>query len=343
MEKALNYSDVHLVPEYSELKSRAEADIGVEFLGRKFNSPVVPANMSSVIDINTAHWLSENGYFYIYHRFGDTLKFVKDCQMYFEGSKFIGNQWWKTISISIGVKQEDKDLIQKIINYRLKVDVICIDIAHGHHILVKEMIDYIKNTFVSYQYSFPCPKIIAGNVATQEAILDLEKWGADAVKVGIAGGGACSTKNQTGFHVPMFTCMQNCSVGTYIPIISDGGIRENGDIAKAITAGADMVMLGGALAACVDSPAENIHEPVVGGFLTEYPPKITHKKYFGSASYKNKGEDKHVEGFEVDIPCNGKTYEQKYKEIKESLQSAISYSGGTNLSSLKNVKWITTK
>jgi len=125
----------------------------------------------------------------------------------------------------------------------------------------------------------PHVKIIAGNVATPEAVKDLAIWGADCVKVGIAGGGACSTKNMTGFHVPMFSCVEDCVnwkelfiskeftseqimklSKLNIPIIADGGIKENGDIPKALVAGAKMVMAGSLFAACIDAPGENIYE-----------------------------------------------------------------------------------
>ncbi len=163
-------------------------------------------------------------------------------------------------------------------------------------------------------------------------------WGADAVKIGIGGGGACSTKNKTGFHVPMFTCVELASQESMmartpaIPIIADGGIRENGDVSKAIAAGAHMVMAGSIFAACEDGPAENV--------MNFNEDKITHKKYFGSASAKNKGENKHVEGFEVYLPCNAMTYAQKLQEIKEDLQSSVSYAGGKDLEALRNVSFV---
>jgi GMP reductase len=342
MDKALNYSDIYLIPEYSELRTRADADISTDFLGRKFKVSWLPANMKSVIDEKIAKWLSENDYFYIYHRFGDTLAFVIDAS----------NSSWKTVSISVGVKQADKDLISYLINSAYVIDFITIDIAHGHHILVKEMIEFIKYIYKKCHRQIPA-KIIAGNICTNEAALDLQEWGADAIKVGIAGGAACSTKNMTGFHIPMFTAIQECSKGIHIPIIADGGIKENGDIAKALVAGADMIMGGNIFCACIDSPAENIYEEIpswqdsvvltTSDLSILLRKKIVAKRYFGSASYKNKGEDKNIEGFEIDIPCNGKTYEQKYQEIKESLQSAISYAGGKDLKALTKVKWITIK
>jgi len=354
MEKSLSYQDVYLCPKYSELRSRSEADISVEFLGRKFKAPWLPANMESVIDIKQAKWLSENDYFYIMHRFSDNAKFIKTAN----------EENWKTISISVGVKEEDRRLLEWCDENDFRIDFVTIDIAHGHSILLKEMIAYIK------KYMPIEIKVIAGNVATPEAIRDLTDWGADAVKIGIAGGAACSTKHQTGFHVPMFSCVKNCVAETMlrvahqnfvkrkvledfpdykadfprlIPIIADGGVRENGDISKALVAGATMVMAGGLFAACIDAPGENIYGGVMSVNPKIPPPPIIAKKYHGSASAKQKGEHKHVEGFEIEIPCNGLTYESKYQELTESMKSAVSYAGGKDLSAFKEVAYITIK
>lgn len=360
--KSFNYSDIYLVPKYSELKSRSEADISVEFLGKKFNAPWLPANMESVIDEKIARWLSENDYFYIYHRFGDTKQFVHKANQ----------EKWKIVSISLGVKDSDKELIESLLGSAYIIDFVTIDVAHGHSVLVKEMISFIKD--LSIKHPRWCkPKIIAGNVATPEAVMDLAAWGADAVKVGIAGGAACSTKNQTGFHIPMFSCVKDCSSATYIdysrklfaiekvkknypsynpelpiciPIIADGGIRENGDIPKSLVAGATMVMAGSIFAACIDAPGENVLgiKFKSGAQLndTGYTTVVA-KRYHGSASAKQKGERKHVEGFEVEIPCNNLTYSEKYQELSESLKSAVSYAGGKNLNVFKGVSVVTIK
>lgn len=362
MEKSYNYSDVYLVPNYSELKSRAEADISVDFLARKFRAPFLPANMSSVINEDIAKWLSENDYFYIMHRFGDNMKFLKKAN----------EENWKTISISVGVKLEDYDLLRQIVEKQLKIDYITIDIAQGHSILMKNMIEFIQDCFNDYLY---IPRIIAGNVCTPEAVGDLVKWGADAIKIGIAGGSVCSTKNMTGFHIPMFSCVQNCKL-TYkiwkekhlenygdcpIPIIADGAIRENGDVSKGLVAGAKMVMAGSIFAGCIDAPGEDIFDKNELDYLAQSIKKVRNsnlttaeefakkemipikKKYFGSASAKQKGNKSHVEGFEVEIPCNGLTYAEKYQELEDSLKSAVSYAGGKDLSTFNNVKYIVTK
>jgi GMP reductase len=359
--RALSYSQVQLVPRYSELKSRSDADLSVEFLGRRFKLPVLPSNMLSVINADIAHWLSENDYPYIYHRFDvPPTRYLVDRA---------NRENWKLISISVGVKDEDKQLLTRLATEGKRVDWICVDVAHGAHLLVKEMIAFIrglewkrKTTIISsntHEYD-QWPKIIAGNVATPEAVRDLVDWGADAVKVGIGGGGVCTTRYETGFHVPMFTCVRDCvrqgrirvddsSIGfaedyAPVPIIADGGIRHNGDITKALVAGASMVMCGGLLAACTDAPGENVYGDSyvthTGLGPREHNGKVTHKRMHGSASYRQKGEHKHVEGVEINLPCNGLTYAEKYEEITQSLSSAVSYAGGSTVVAFKDVKWV---
>lgn len=317
--KAYKYSDVCLVPRYSECHSRSDANVSIGIANHKFKLPIIPANMKSVINIDMAKWMSENDYFYIMHRFDHDL------------AEDVANaQDWNVISFSVGVKSTDKMAIQKISKRGHRVDYLTIDIAHGHCLRMKTMIRYIKK-------HMPNTIVIAGNVATPDAVVDLANWGADIVKVGIGQGSPCTTKDKTGFTIPMFTCVKNCGdcyasrddfdAGKKIPIIADGGITCNGDIAKALVAGGDLVMAGGLFASCVDSPALPVD--INGSF---------HKAYFGSASYENKGHRKHIEGKLNHIVNNGMTYERKLIEIEQDLQSAVSYAGGSDLSCLKNVK-----
>lgn len=308
MNKALHYKDICLLPQYTNLKTRKDADVSVNFLGFKFKLPVIPSNMVCVIDEKRAQWMSQNDYFYIMHRFGvDNYEFVKR------------NQNLKNISISVGVNQKDKEVLHKIGQdlQGLRVDFITIDIAHGDSPLLKEMIKHIKDLrFES--------KIIAGNVCTIDGYKNLKDWGADAVKVGIGGGAACSTKNKTGFTMPMYSCIKQICDSQYyeIPVIADGGVREHADIVKAIHAGANMIMAGGLFSRLIDSPAE-----VVNG----------HKVYFGSASQFNKGEYRNVEGIKRTFELDTMTYSDKLIEIEQDLQSAVSYAGGKVLKDIEKV------
>jgi GMP reductase len=310
MNKSLYYDDIYLIPKYSELDTRSEADTSVKFGEHTFKLPIVPSNMKAVIDKKWAKWLSENDYFYVMHRFdGCTVPFVE----------MANEENWKTISISIGVNDESLSDLCLLKVKDCRIDFITIDVAHGHHLKVKSRIEEIKKIF-------PNVFLIAGNTSTPEATVDLESWGADATKCLIGTGSACSTKYQTGFHVPSFSCINECAKVAKKPIIADGGVKYYGDIAKSLVAGATMIMSGGMFASCNDSPA-----PVIDG----------KKHYFGNASATAKGKNLHVEGFDVQLEDSGLSLEDRLNEIKQALQSSISYGGGRDLSCFNSVRYIT--
>ena len=170
--------------------------------------------------------------------------------------------------------------------------------------------------------------LIVGNVATGEAVKEVASWGADAIKVGIAGGHVCTTKDKTGFHRPMVSTLLDCASVSPVPIIADGGISSHGDIAKAIACGATMVMAG-MLFSGYDESAGNVIE--INGKM--------YKEYYGSASEYNKSDIKNVEGRKVLVDYKG-PMDKCLKEIQEDLQSSISYSGGNSIESLYSAKLI---
>ena len=325
--KALTYSDVCLVPNLSELDSRSSCNASVELFGARYKLPIIPANMKAVISEEQCRWLAHNGYFYIMHRFDvDIVAFVDRAN----------RDEWPLVSISLGVNAKDRDILQrlKLSGARGKVNFITLDIAHGHSLLMKEMLEACKS------FS-PESILIAGNVATPQGVTDLATWGADMVKVGIGQGSPCTTKDKTGFTLPMFSCVKECSkvfVGdtffndnsnldfsTPVPIIADGGVKCNGDIAKALVAGAKMVMAGGIFACCSDSPAHAIE---IDGTIN--------KVYFGSASLENKKTKTHIEGLLKNVPTCGMNLKSKLQEIQEDIQSSISYGGGKDLTCFEN-------
>ncbi|MFT8325303.1 guanosine monophosphate reductase [Oenococcus sicerae] len=312
--EVFDYENIQLIPNKCLIGSRSEADTSIEFGGHHFKLPVVPANMASVIDDDLAIWLAENGYFYIMHRFEPEKRvhFVTDMK-----------QRGLISSISVGVKNEEYRLIDELTATGLAPDYITIDIAHGYANTVIDMIHYIKqhlpNTFV-----------IAGNVATPEAVRELEDAGADATKVGIGPGRACITKLKTGFGTAgwQLAAVRLCAKAARKPIIADGGIRHNGDIAKSVRFGARMVMIGSLFAGHKQSPGDDL--------------VIDHrryKQYYGSASAKQKGIYQNVEGKDLLIPYRG-DIANTLNEMVQDLQSAISYAGGDNLQALKTVNYV---
>jgi GMP reductase len=276
--------------------------------------------MKCTIDMKLARELSEQHVFYILHRFypyEDVYKFVLD-----------GQEDMKNISISVGVKDADRSLIHSIALYGLRVDFITIDIAHGHSQSVADMITYIKKLL-------PKTPVIAGNIGTPEAAIDLGAWGADAVKVGLSMGKSCTTYNCTGVGTPMFTTVLDIAAESPVPVIADGGIREVGDISKALVAGGTMVMVGSEFARCKDSPAKTIkqlEDPMAG--IYSY-----HKEFYGSASSKNKGSTTHIEGGTVLLPMEDKTYFEYLREIEDGVSSTMSYNNSIRIEDLISMKW----
>ncbi|MDO8718370.1 MAG: GMP reductase [Polaromonas sp.] len=308
-----DYDNILLLPRKCRVDSRSECDASVELGGRKFRIPVVPANMKTVVDESTCVWLAQNGYFYVMHRFDlDNVQFVQDMK-----AKGL------FASISLGVKPPDYATVDQLAALGLVPEYVTIDIAHGHADSVKDMITYLKE-------KMPSVFIIAGNVATPEAVIDLENWGADATKVGIGPGKVCITKLKTGFGTGgwQLSAVKWCARVATKPIIADGGIREHGDIAKSIRFGATMVMIGSMLAGLEESPGQTVE---VDGKLF--------KEYYGSASDFNKGEYKHVEGKRILEPIKGKLVDT-LREMEEDIQSAISYSGGTRLMDIRKVNYV---
>ncbi|WDF82597.1 GMP reductase [Lacticaseibacillus pabuli] len=312
-----DYEDIQLIPNKCIVKSRSEVDTSIKFGPRTFKIPVVPANMQTIIDEPLAIWLAENDYFYIMHRFTPEtrLGFVRDMQdrgLY--------------ASISVGVKPEEFQFVEDLAAAKLTPEYMTIDIAHGHSDIVVEMIKHIKRLL-------PGTFLIAGNVGTPEGVRELENAGADATKVGIGPGKVCITKIKTGFGTGgwQLAALRWCAKAASKPIIADGGIRTHGDIAKSVRFGADMCMIGSLFAGHEETPGKKVKKD---GKL--------YQEYYGSASAYQKNSHHNVEGKKILIPVKGKIGDT-LNEMKEDLQSAVSYAGGRNLMGLRKVDYVIVK
>ena len=308
-----DYDNILLLPRKCRVESRAECDTSIEFGPRRFKLPVVPANMKTVVDERITEWLAANGYFYVMHRFDlDAVAYARSMR---DKGLFV--------SISSGVKEADYALIDRLAAEGVGADYITIDIAHGHADSVQRMIAHIKQ-------KLPDTFVIAGNVGTPEGVIDLENWGADATKVGIGPGKVCITRLKTGFGTGgwQLSALKWCARVATKPIIADGGIRHHGDIAKSVRFGASMVMVGSLFAGHEESPGTTVE---VDGKL--------YKEYYGSASDFNKGEYKHVEGKRILEPVKGR-FADTVREMREDLQSSISYAGGRQLTDLRKVNYV---
>ena len=211
------------------------------------------------------------------------------------------------------------------------VDVIVIDTAHGHSLNVLK-------TFAMVKEKYPDLQVIAGNVATSEATKALIDCGVDAVKVGIGPGSICTTRIVAGIGVPQITAVMNCyemAQKYNIPIIADGGIKFSGDITKAIAAGANVVMLGGLLAGCDESP---------GDFELYQGRKYKVYRGMGSlAAMENGSKDRYFqanakklvpEGVEGRVAYKG-TVEDTIFQLIGGLRSGMGYCGAATIEELK--------
>ena len=230
---------------------------------------------------------------------------------------------------AVGATPDVLDRVSELV--KSHVDVIVIDTAHGHS-------ENVMKTFALVKEKYPDLQVIAGNVATAEATKDLIDCGVDAVKVGIGPGSICTTRVVAGIGVPQITAVMDCyeMADKYnIPIIADGGIKYSGEITKAIAAGANVVMLGGALAGCDESP---------GDFELYQGRKYKVYRGMGSlAAMENGSKDRYFqenakklvpEGVEGRVAYKGSVEDTIFQMIG-GLRSGMGYCGAATIEDLK--------
>ncbi len=219
-----------------------------------------------------------------------------------------------------------------------EVDVFVVDTAHGHSKGVIEMVRWVKS-------KFPEIDVIAGNIATGEAAIALRDAGADAVKIGIGPGSICTTRIVAGVGIPQISAIYEASnaLNGDIPVIADGGIRHSGDIAKAIVAGANSVMMGSALAGTEESPGEKILYEGRQFVLYRGMGSIDAMKSRAGSRQRyglNDNDDLVPQGIEGMVPFLG-TVSKVMKQYCGGLQASLGYCGSKDIPSLqKNGKLI---
>lgn len=326
------FSDYLIKPKYSQIESRSSVDTSYSFGKLKdinggvsnilLDIPIVSSNMKTVTGSKMAIEIFNRGGIGILHRFSYLNSQNPDDVLNENIKEFLDvKSSGAECGVSIGVQDFDKKRFEKF--YKAGAKIFCLDVAHGHHIKVEKMLEFMNSSFqAGTRNDFV---IIAGNVATSQGATDLYFWGADYVKVGIGGGFGCLTRKNTGVGLPQLDCLKEIRDNSpdIIKIISDGGIRSVGDICKALKY-CDLVMLGSFLSGTSETPG-NVYK----NNNDQY-----YKVYGGSASGESKGENKFVEGVMHTIPFKGKV---KYilKEIKEGIQSCCSYVNAKNLSEFK--------
>jgi len=243
---ALSFDDVLLVPQYSRIKSRKEIDLSVEAknVSKKFEIPIVSAPMDSITELAMVIAMDRLGGLGIIHRYNTIDEQAKIAQeAFYTGAN--------NIAAAIGMTDDYYVRAEELV--KAGANILCVDVAHGHHRMMQECLDRLKSKFGDEVH------LMAGNVATLEAFNDLADWGADSIRVGIGGGSICSTRIQTGHGVPTLQSVIYCSRSDRDALlIADGGIKNSGDMVKALAAGADMVMCGSLLSGTDETPGDVI-------------------------------------------------------------------------------------
>lgn len=327
--KAKTFNDVLIKPKYSEVKSREFVDVSTQLGPFKFNFPIITANMRTITDTTMAIEIGDFGGLGILHRFYKTIEdnvaaykgTLKDPLVDIELSEF------KT-GVSIGVKDEEKKRFEAL--YEAGARIFCVDVAHGHHKHVHDMLKWVNDQVFLWDRSERSKMlIIAGNIATPEGYSDLIQWGADAIKVGLGPGRVCTTRKNTGVGVPQLYALeevwnQSLREKDPKPIIADGGCSYSGDIAKALKY-SDAVMIGSMISGTDETPGE----------IYKDKNDRRYKIYGGSASRETKGHKFFVEGVTIEVEPKGPAKEIFY-EIKDGIRSAFSYVGANNLAEFHN-------
>ena len=304
---SLTYDDVSLIPtEISRVKTRSEVNIKSKFLGIDLAVPVVSSPMDTVTGIAMAKELSNSGCLGIVNRFDSSL-----TELFSNGNVVEGVQ---AVSVSLTV---DDLLLEKIASNNL---IVCIDTANANNAHVLNKCEEIKKKYKV--------KVIVGNIAHGGTLKQLVDAGADAVRIGIGGGSVCTTSIQTGIGIGQVSSLIDCyftreDQKLKIELIADGGIKSAGDVTKALSAGADAVMLGRMLAGTKETPGEVI----------KYADQLW-KKYRGSASFGVKMKGEFIEGEETMVPYKG-SVKSVVNAISDGLKSAMSYLNCESLGELK--------
>ena len=312
MRHAFTYDDVALVPQFNNIPSRTEPSLETWLTkSLKIGIPLIAANMDTVIGEPLADILLDQGSIPIFHRF-TPMEVQRKWVRRYEGKTFV--------SCGIQKLDETRELLD------LGALGVCIDVAHGHSDRMLRHIQELKK-------SHPDKQIIAGNVCTAMAYHDLVNAGADAVKVGVGPGAACTTRMVTGFGVPQFTAVRDCAniaERLRVPLIADGGIRSSRDVVLALAAGASSVMIGKRFALTTESAAQK--RPCGSGYEAKFRGQASadfQVEFYGGLKDKTVAE-----GIDFWAPVQGPVMDL-LNELLGGIRSGMTYGGARNIKELQ--------
>ena len=314
MRESVCFEDVLLVPKYSTIESRTAVDTSSELSpSMVLQMPVISAPMDTISEEDMAAALDSAGGMSIIHRYNT----IEEQSNIVKLSRGLGAV---NIGAAVGATGDYLERAVELVSAGAKA--ICIDIAHGHHILMMRSLKALKNRLGGDVH------IMAGNVATKEGYEELSDWGADSVRVGVGGGSICSTRLVSGHGVPTLQSVLECAESSKsAKIIADGGLKTSGDVVKALAAGADFVILGSMLAGTHQTP---------GDVFTRNDGK-KYKVYRGMASADAqkdwRGKSSTPEGVSTTIAFKGDVLDI-LKNIKGGISSGLSYSGAKTIPEL---------
>lgn len=319
----LGFKDVMIRPKRSTLHSRSRVDLSRTFRFMHsdhswYGVPIIAANMDTVGTFAMARALSTH----------QILTAIHKHYSIEEWDAFIKNSDKKTleyIAVSTGMNAQDEEKLELLLKKYDELKFICIDVANGYS---ERFVDYVKRT----RDKFPSKVIMAGNVVTGEMVEELLLAGADIIKVGIGPGSVCTTRIKTGVGYPQLSAVIECADAAHGlggQIISDGGCKIPGDVAKAFGGGADFVMTGGMLAGHDESGGEQITKD-----------GKPYRQFYGMSSDKamqehagGVAEYRASEGKMVFVPYRGPV-EDTIRDILGGLRSTCTYVGASKLKEL---------
>jgi len=320
MNNCLSYDDVLLVPKYSDIRSRSEINISTD-LGKNLvlELPIIASPMDTISESPMAIVMSKHGGAAVLHRYNSITEQARMNSYARDASKEDN----PIVGAAIGTTGDYIERAAALV--ATGVTFLCVDVAHGHHILMREALGALRVAFGDDIH------IMAGNVATLEGVNDLADWGADSVRCNIGGGSICSTRIQTGHGMPGLQTVIECAkTDRNVKIIADGGIRNSGDIVKALAAGADAVMCGSLLAGTNETPGKVIEDGTGN----------RRKVYRGMASKEAqvewRGKFSSFEGVSSTVPYRGGV-KHILADLERGIRSGLSYSGARTISEFHSV------